>query len=319
MRHHPFIFSILAIFSLLLVLSACAAAPIATTPTAAPTTSTVTATARENTLTPTLVPVPSVTPAASPTPTDSPTPTATATPFLAPPPPGQAERIPILMYHHLALLGNNPSKTQRDWTVSPENFEAQLDYIQSLGYHTVTFAQLVAFFDKSEPLPLHPIILTFDDGWIDDYTVAFPALRRHGMIGTFFVPTVYADAGGKTLLNWDDIKEMDAAGMEFGSHTLNHANLKEASAEEALRQLQSSKVKMEQKLGHGIIALSYPFGAYNSGVLDLVQKSGYRVGVGLCCSYQIRANLLLTLPRIRISYDDTLEDFGKKLPPSEGK
>jgi peptidoglycan/xylan/chitin deacetylase (PgdA/CDA1 family) len=247
--------------------------------------------------------------------TDAPTASPSPTPFLTPPPAGEAALIPILMYHHLQTLGQNPTQAERDWTVAPKNFTAQLDYLAAHGYRAITFAQLVAFFEQGAPLPLHPVMLTFDDGWLDDYTVAFPALRAHVMVGTFFVPTMYADAGGKALMNWTQIAEMDAAGMEFGGHTLNHANLTKVSAQEAQRQLQASKLKLEQKLGHTTIAFAYPFGATTPAIMRLVQQAGYQVAVGLCCSYRLRADGLLFLPRIRISYDDTLEDFAKKLPP----
>jgi peptidoglycan/xylan/chitin deacetylase (PgdA/CDA1 family) len=254
-------------------------------------------------------PVPIETPAGTLPPTPSPT------PYLAPPSVGQSVTIPILMYHHLESLDLSASLTLRTWTVSPNSFQEQLDYLSAHDYHTITFGQLDEFFERGMPLPVHPVILTFDDAWREDYIVAFPALRERGMVGTFFVPTAYAGAPGGTLLSWAQIGEMDEAGMEFGGHTINHANLRLVSKEEALRQLQSSKSKMEEKLGHPTIAFAYPFGSYNADVVALVREVGYRVGVGLCCGYKLRAEILLTLPRIRISYDDTLLDFVKKLPP----
>jgi peptidoglycan/xylan/chitin deacetylase (PgdA/CDA1 family) len=249
------------------------------------------------------------------TPSDSPTPVPSPTAFLTPPPAGQFVAIPILMYHHLKLLEPTASLTQRTWTVSPASFKDQLDYLSEHGYHTITFVQLEAFFEDRAPLPLHPIILTFDDGWRDDYDVAFPLLRERGMVGTFFVPTAYADAASKTLIDWSQIGEMDAAGMEFGGHTINHANLKEVSKEEALRQLENSKSKMEEELGHATMAFAYPFGAYDLSVVGMVRQVGYRMAVGLCCGFKLRADILLILPRIRISFDDTLQDFVKRLPP----
>jgi peptidoglycan/xylan/chitin deacetylase (PgdA/CDA1 family) len=256
---------------------------------------------------------PSVSSVPSVTPTYTPAPSATA--YLTPPPEGQFAAIPILMYHHLTLLDPHASVLQRTWTVSPTSFIQQLDYLSQQGYRTITFAQLDAFFEKGSPLPARPVILTFDDGWIDDYDVAFPALRQRGMVGTFFVPTAYADAKSKTLMDWSQIGEMDAAGMEFGGHTVNHADLKQVNSEQALRQLQASKSKMEEKLGHATPAFAYPFGDYDPKVIALVRQVGYRVGVGLCCGFKLRADILLTLPRIRISYDDSLEDFAKRLPP----
>ena len=243
------------------------------------------------------------------------TPSPSPTPFVTRPAPGQFAAIPILMYHHLESLEPNASLVLRTWTVSPSSFGEQLDYLVAHDFHTITFSQLDSFFENGTFLPLHSVILTFDDGWSDDYYTAFPDLRARGMVGTFFVPTAYAGAPGGKLLSWEQIGEMDAAGMEFGGHTINHPDLKILSKEEALHQLQNSKSTMEEKLGHPTIAFDYPFGNYNADVIALVRQVGYRAAVGLCCGYKLRAEILLTLPRIRISYDDTLQDFAKKLPP----
>jgi peptidoglycan/xylan/chitin deacetylase (PgdA/CDA1 family) len=175
-------------------------------------------------------------------------------------------------------------------------------------------AQLVSFFDEGKPLPAHPIILTFDDGWRDDYTVAFPALKERGMSGTFFVPTSYVDAGGKSLINWSEVLEMQAGGMEFQGHTINHANLKQVGEAEAMRQLLVSKSKLESKLGRPVVALAYPFGGVNAQVMNWVARAGYRAAAGLCCGYNLTPGLMLNLPRIRISYGDSLDAFASKLP-----
>jgi peptidoglycan/xylan/chitin deacetylase (PgdA/CDA1 family) len=219
------------------------------------------------------------------------------------------------MYHHLESLDPSASLVASTWTVSPINFKEQLDYLVAHSYHTIGFGQLDSFFEAGGPLPTRPVLLTFDDGWSDDYTVAFPALRERGMIGSFFVPTSYAGAPGGKLLSWEQIGEMDAAGMEFGGHTINHADLKKVGEQEALRQLSVSKSKMEAMLGHATIAFAYPFGTYDADVVALVKKVGYRVAVGLCCGFKLLPEKLLTLPRIRISYDDGLSDFATKLPP----
>lgn len=219
------------------------------------------------------------------------------------------------MYHHLEALGPNASLTLRTWTVPPSNFDEQLDYLVAHGYTAIKFTQLDAFFERGMPLPPRPVILTFDDAWSDGYNVAFESLRGRGMIGTFFVPTAYAGAPGGKLMSWAQIREMDAAGMEFGGHTINHADLPKLAREDALHQLTASKAKLESELNHPTIAFAYPFGDHNAAVVGLVREAGYRVAVGLCCGYKLRGEILLTLPRIRVSYDDTLVDFAKKLPP----
>lgn len=222
------------------------------------------------------------------------------------------------MYHHLQSLEPGASLVLKTWSVSPDNFEAQLDYLAAHNYHTISFVQLDDFFERTIPLPDHPVILTFDDAWIDGYRVAFSALQARGMIGTFFVPTAYVGAPGEKLLSWDEVREMDAAGMEFGGHTINHVDLRKVPREEAVRQLVASKAKLEGTLGHPTIAFAYPNGDYDASVVALVREAGYRVAAGLCCGYKLRGDLLLTLPRIRVSYDDSIQDFAKKLPPDTG-
>jgi len=250
----------------------------------------------------------------SPTPRYTATPAPTATPFITPPQPGGTVAIPILMYHHLTALDANASETLRTWTVAPNQFAAQLDYLQQRGFHTITLHQLVDFFENGKSLPTNPIVLTFDDAWIDDYNVAFPELRKRDMVGVFFVPTAYVQAGGELLLNWDMVLEMDRAGMDIEGHTINHMNLSQANLVEVRRQLVDSKQILEEKLGHPILALSYPFGAFNSKIIAETQNAGYRAGVILCCGYEQQSDRMFLLPRIRVSYGDTLEDFAKRLP-----
>lgn len=257
-------------------------------------------------------------PTLTPTYTDTPRPTLTAsptpTPFITAPPRGEAVNLPILMYHHLDYLDANAGVGLRTWTVSPSEFAKQLDYIRMNGFHTISFGQLVGFFQEGLPLPDRPIILTFDDGWMAQYTVAFQELKKRGMIGTFFAPTSYLDAGGKSLFDWDQAREMSRAGMEFGSHTIKHLDLTTVYLDEVRRQLQLSKQAMEEQLGVPIVALSYPFGMFNPKVVAATEAAGYRAAVILCCGYKQTADAMLMMPRIRISYDDSLQDVAKRLP-----
>ncbi len=263
------------------------------------------------TATPSRTPLP---PTLTPTPRATATPVPTATPFITPSAAGEPVEIPILMYHHLKPLGADASQTLRTWTVNPEQFGAQLDYLRARGFNTITFRELVDFFEQGTPLPAHPIILTFDDGWIDAYTVAFPELQKRGMRGVFFVPTNYATAGGELLMDWVQAIEMDRAGMEFGGHSISHEDLTQVNLNEARRQLVEGKAIMEEKLGHPITALSYPFGAYNPRIVAETQAAGYRAAVSLCCGYKQQSDMLYLLPRIRVSYDDSMEEFVARLP-----
>lgn len=253
-------------------------------------------------------------PTATPTRAATPTLAPTATPFITPPAPGEAVEIPILMYHHLNPLPPDASELLRTWTVSPQQFTAQLDYLQAHGFHTITLKQLADFFERGAPLPTRPIVITIDDGWLDAYTVAYPELVKRKMVAVFFVPTNYATAGGELFLDWAQAAEMSRAGMELGGHTISHEDLTQTDLGEMRRQLTASKALMEEKIGQPVVSLSYPFGAHNARVVAETQAAGYRAAVILCCGYQQQAENLLTLPRIRVSYEDTLEDFAGRLP-----
>lgn len=307
--HKSFLFIVIGL-CFFVIFTACGVPGVAPTPTA-----TVVPTRRVRVVVVTATPFDTpLAPTATPTHAPSATPEPTATPFITPPSPGESVVIPILMYHHLNTLASNASETLRTWTVAPEQFAAQLDYLQARGFHTITFKQLVDFFERGAPLPEHPIILTFDDAWIDHYTVAYPELSRRKMVGVFFVPTNYADAGGKLLMNWAQVQEMDRDGMEIGAHTISHEDLTKTNLQEARRQLVVGKERIEEKLGHPIVSLSYPFGAYNPRIVAETGAAGYQAAVILCCGYKQQSDMLLMLPRIRISYGDSLDAIAGRLP-----
>jgi peptidoglycan/xylan/chitin deacetylase (PgdA/CDA1 family) len=245
-------------------------------------------------------------------PTAIPTRVPTATPFITPPASGQTATVPILMYHHLADLPNNASQLQMDWTVAPKNFESQMDWLAERGYHAVTIGQLAAHLKRNQPLPAKPIVITFDDGWADGYTVAFPILKKHNFSGTFYV---YTNALDHTqFLTWAQVEEMSAAGMDFQSHTLSHPHLRKLTPEAAMKEIADSKAILEERLSKPVTSFDYPFGEYNASVIDLVKRAGFESAVSIAAGYKQRADEIYALHRIRISYPDTVQDMAKRLP-----
>lgn len=295
------------IFVLALLLTGCAGALVEPQPVpSAPSTG-------GQVLTPTVAPMPptvTVTPTVAPT--SAPTTVPTATPFITPPVGGQPAIVPILMYHHLTDLPDNASQLQRDWTVAPKNFETQMDWLAERGYHTVTMGQLAAHLKRNAVLPMKPIVISFDDGWSDDYAVAFPILKRHNFTGTFYVYTNALDHN--QFLTWAQVEEMSAAGMDFQAHTLSHPHLRKLSPEEAMIQVSDSKAILEKRLGKPVTSFAYPFGEYNTAVIDIVKRAGFDSAVTIAAGYKQRADEAYTLHRIRISYPDTLQDMIKRLP-----
>lgn len=219
--------------------------------------------------------------------------------------------VPILMYHHIAEAEATADAVRRDLSVSPANFAAQMAYLAKHGYHTIPLSDLLAHLQTGAPLPARPVILTFDDGYGDNYTHAFPLLRQYGFRGTFFIITDFLDKKG--YLTWGQVKEMHEAGMEIGSHTLDHPDLTRLPSQQALRQLRESRLLLEARLGKPVQFLAYPSGKYNQTVIGLAQEAGYRAAVATTYGDTHTIGQVFRLARIRIRGSDNLKTFAEKV------
>jgi peptidoglycan/xylan/chitin deacetylase (PgdA/CDA1 family) len=217
-----------------------------------------------------------------------------------------------LMYHNLADLPTNATELQLTWTVSPKSFDAQMGWLAQRGFHTISMAQLVAHLKRQQPLPVKPLVVSFDDGWEEQYVVAFPTLKRFGLGGTFFVYTNPLDHG--LFMTWNQLQEMSVAGMDIQAHTLTHPHLRTLAPEMAQKEISESKAILEKRLGKPVVALSYPYGEYDASVIEMVKRAGLESAVTLAGGYRQRADELLTLHRIRVSYRDSLDEFIKRMP-----
>ncbi len=244
---------------------------------------------------------PSATRVATPTPTARPSPTHTSSATLTPPasptsiPVRTSWRVPILMYHYIRV---NPDPSDRlgfSLSIPPAEFDRQMRYLAEDGYGTVSFDQI---YDSSQPLPEKPILLTFDDGYADAYTAAFPVLQRYGFQATFYVVTDFVGRPG--YLTVEQIREMAAAGMSFGSHSVSHLSLTTLSAERLERELSQSRTQLESLLERPVLDLCYPLGRFNQPVRQAVERAGYRSATTTEYGFASSGGDQLLLPRIRI-------------------
>ncbi len=127
----------------------------------------------------------------------------------------------------------------------------------------MTVGEIAAALDGTGTLPERPIALTFDDGWREQYEVAFPLLQKYGFRATFFVVT--AHVGYPRFMSWEELAEVRDAGMEIASHGRKHVSLVDADDKEAWREIALSKEKLEEELGVPVVSFSYPFGGYRRG------------------------------------------------------
>jgi peptidoglycan/xylan/chitin deacetylase (PgdA/CDA1 family) len=220
---------------------------------------------------------------------------------------------PILLYHHVGevALEANGDSTSR-YNVTAADFEAQLALLNELGYQSVGVSRIVTAITRKEPLPERPIAISFDDGWIDQYQTIFPLLVKHGIVGTFYIPSTYP--GGEETVSWEQLAEMVQGGMEIGSHSQTHADLRSVSEEVAWREIRMSKVDIEKRLGITIDTFAYPFGAYLPDLGTMVSRAGYLGGAGLGPSAVQGLGSIYYMSRIEIRGDETLAAFLLLLP-----
>ncbi len=221
--------------------------------------------------------------------------------------------VPVLMYHLVgrSVLEKNGQSVSR-FNVTAADFEAQLALLQRLGYHSVTVGEIATALDGMGTLPERPIALTFDDGWREQYEVAFPLLQKYGFRATFFVVT--AHVGYPRFMSWEELAEMRDAGMEIASHGRKHVSLVDADDKEAWREIALSKEKLEEELGVPVVSFSYPFGGYRRGLSAMLERAGYRIAVGLGGSAIHRSGSRYYLRRIEVTGYDSLLSFLKRLP-----
>lgn len=193
---------------------------------------------------------------------------ATTTPPVESPKSTYTGKIPVLMYHYIRDYADSSDPIGIGLSVSPAKFAAQLDYLKSNGYQTITFHDV-----EKNSVPTKSIILTFDDGYVDFYQNAFPELKKRGMTAVSYIVTNFN--GGRYMDN-NQIEEIASYGIEIGSHTISHLDLATISISKAKNEIADSKPILEKIIGQPIISFCYPAGKFNDAVVALVKSSGYK-------------------------------------------
>jgi peptidoglycan/xylan/chitin deacetylase (PgdA/CDA1 family) len=228
-------------------------------------------------------------------------------------------RLPILMYH--SVSANGPSGLAR-YRVTPAVFEEQLQYLRDTGFRSTTLEKWRLAMEAKRPLPGRAVIITFDDGYRDFLTEAWPLLAKYGFSATVFL---VAESVGRMnewdrhygqempLLGWEEIRGLQKEGIEFGSHSLSHRPLTELPIDEVAREAARSKTLLERGLEARIRALAYPYGASDEVIHRLVGACGYRFGLTCRSGPSQFRDSHLALPRIEIKGYDGLQEFAAKV------
>lgn len=188
-------------------------------------------------------------------------------------------KVPILMYHLIAVSPPGTPSTERRLTVHPADFARQMRWLKQHGYRTVTQRELFEALFQGRRLGPKPILITFDDGYRDLYVNASPVLARLGMRATAYVISSRLKNGYPLILTWRLLRQLPSRGIEIGSHTATHVDLTSLSDQEAARELVQSRLAIERRLRRPVQWLAYPFGDYDARIERLVRQAGYVLAV----------------------------------------
>jgi peptidoglycan/xylan/chitin deacetylase (PgdA/CDA1 family) len=217
--------------------------------------------------------------------------------------------VPILMYHHVGEPPPGADAIRRDLTVLPSQFEAQLAYLSEEGYQTIYLSDLIMHLQMGRRLPPKPIVITFDDGYDDAFTNAYPLLKEYGFVATFFIITRFPDEGREGYLSWAEIKALHAAGMEIGSHTYTHPDLRGQPYDYIVWQVLGSKEAIEARTKEPVRLFCYPSGKYDQQVVEVLKSTSYWGAVTINQGAHQSSDRPFELQRIRVRGSYNLRDF----------
>ena len=262
------------------------------------------------TLTPTFTNTPTSTPTATATPTMTPTRTRTPTSISGTATPSlRTIRVPILMYHYVSVPPLDADKYRLDLSVTPDAFETQMEYLAINGFHPIRLADLSDYLLRGTPLPDKPIVLTFDDGYTDNYTNAFRILKQYNFPATFFIISQFVEENRWGYVSWAQLDEMAKHGMEIGSHTRTHPDLYKRTLAFQTNQIAGSKQMLEERLGTPVVSFAYPSGKYDATTKSVLRSAGYLGAVTEIQGTRQSSEKLFELQRVRIRGSYSVMDY----------
>lgn len=183
-------------------------------------------------------------------------------------------RVPILMYHYVSPLPPDADDIRIGLTLDPVIFRQHLAYLADNGYNTVSLYEIDDALENGTPLPENPVVLTFDDGYIDHYVYVFPMLQEYGLTGTFFIISQFADDSARGFMSWTQIQEMAAAGMSMQAHTRTHSDLRERDFDFLVYEIVGSMESVAAHSSRDAAIFSYPVGRYDENTLNVIATTG---------------------------------------------
>jgi peptidoglycan/xylan/chitin deacetylase (PgdA/CDA1 family) len=231
-----------------------------------------------------------------------------APPSLQPPTGPHDAPVPILMYHVIATAA--PNEPYPDLYVKPADFRAQVAWLAAHGYHAVTLRQVYDYWHGVHRLPRRPVVLTFDDGYHSDFTVALPTLRARGWPGVLNLEVQNLQPVWGTRPGM--VRKLIAAGWEIDAHTMTHPDLTTLDATQLRYQVAGSRAAIRRLFHVPVDFFCYPTGRYDDAVIAAVRAAGF-LGATTTNEGLARPDSLFTLDRVRVDSADGVTGLAAKL------
>lgn len=193
------------------------------------------------------------------------------------------------------------------------DFEQHMKWLQEYGYTSITPEELYNFIVNGSELPEKPVLITFDDGYKDNYTNAYPIMKKYGFKGTIFVVTGFLGVYDN-YLTWEQAGELAENGFSIESHTHNHKSMTEASDDDISKELAKSRDTLKEKLGVEADFIAYPTGTYNLHIAELVKEAGYKGAFTIKYDNASRDSNVYAIERVPIFHtENTNKDFLERI------
>lgn len=236
-------------------------------------------------------------------------------------------RLPILMYHSVGEPLSTKGHPYFATETAPQQFRAHMRYLKDRGYVTLSPDELIRSLFSGQSNQATGVVITFDDGYRDFYTNAFPVLQEFGLSAIVYLPTSFIGRQsrtflGKECLTWNEIRELQRAGILFGSHTVSHTKLRYASVSNLKSELQESKNVIESELGEAITSFAYPFAfpeedrLFKGLLRTMLEDCAYTNGMSTIIGSKHSARDKFFLKRLPVNSWDDARLFKAKLEGS---
>ena len=210
---------------------------------------------------------------------------------------GPCAKVFVLMYHHIQTEKEAAKKKETSLTTYVDYFEKQLQSLKEKNYSVISPKELIDFFDGKNTIPAKAAILTFDDGYSDFYTFAFPLLKQYGFKGTVFVPTGLVD--NTRYLTWIQIEEMKSSGLiYFANHTWSHKAVIK-NTDDSLKEIQTADIQLKDRGLNQDLVFAYPYGSHDVTSENILRQLNYKLAFTTSYGVYQCTKSSLSLPRVR--------------------